>query len=60
MSILIVTCCDYCNKDQEIHRPDGRGYAYHDAKTCIKDFGWKQTTNGIMCQDCQDEKEEGE
>lgn len=57
MTELTFTFCDYCNPMQLRDSNNPFGYAEWDKKTCIKEFGWKDTPNGIMCLNCQEEME---
>jgi hypothetical protein len=59
MSELIITCCDYCNKDQSVQTYNGRGYIYVPEEDAIRLFDWiRDETGKIMCLNCQDEREE--
>ncbi len=56
MSEKIITCCDYCNKDQSTSSAHQKGgYVECDTETAISEFDWVMTPHGIKCLNCQDE-----
>jgi hypothetical protein len=59
MSELIITTCDYCNKQQDTRTRDGRGYVVVCEGDAIELFDWKRDASGnIKCLTCQDEEVE--
>jgi hypothetical protein len=59
MSELIVTCCDFCNPNQDIPRIHGRGYVYVPENDAVELFDWIKDESGkIKCLDCQNEEQD--
>jgi hypothetical protein len=57
MSELIISCCDFCNTEQSISHPRGRGYVVVPEEDAVQYFDWIRDENGnIKCLDCQNEE----
>jgi hypothetical protein len=56
MSEKIITCCDYCNKEQSLQPYQGYGVTEMSEQDTIYYLGWESTKEGVMCTECQDNK----
>ena len=58
MTELVITFCDYCNRNLDIIDRKGQGYIQRTEEEAIADFGWKRTADGVKCQECQEKDED--
>ena len=56
MSELIITCCDFCNKEQRVE--GGKGYTFRSEEEALsEDFGWIKICEKVVCPECQNRGE---